>query len=287
MTDIKGRTAVVTGGGSGIGRGLALALAAEGAKVVVADIGKDNADAVAKEIGKAGGSALAVVCDVGERASVNKLKDEANRAFGPVSLLFANAGVSTLQRFAELSDAEVEWVVQINLMGVLHCLKAFLPDMIAAKSGHVVVTSSKAGLIPASVPFLVPYSAAKAGLIGTILNLRVELGKTGVNATVFCPDRVTTQIQHSARYRPQRFGGPGTHTQSLNIPPEDLALFQIPEGSVVRSAEEAAEMVMTAVRKNRPIVLTDASARQQFKETYVDLVMSAFDDVDAFDKAKG
>jgi NAD(P)-dependent dehydrogenase (short-subunit alcohol dehydrogenase family) len=284
MTDIKGKVAVVTGGGSGIGRGLALALAADGAKVVVADIMKDNAEAVATEIGKAGGSACAVACDVGERASVNKMKDEANRAFGPVSLLFANAGVSALQRFTDMSDAEVEWVLQINLMGVSHCLKAFLPDMVAARSGHVVATSSTAGMIPASVPFVTPYSAAKSGVIGMILNLRVELAKTGVNATVFCPGHVATQIQNSAKYRPSRFGGPGT--EALRISPDDMALFHTQGQALVRSAEEAAHMVLTAVRKNRPVVLTDATMRQQFKETYVDLFQAAFDDVDAFDKTK-
>src|SRR5437016_4875093 len=103
MTEIKGRVAVVTGGGSGIGRGLALALAAEGASVVVADIMKDNAASVVKEIAAAGGAALALACDVGERGSVEQMKKEANRVFGPVSLFFANAGVTILQPFTVAS----------------------------------------------------------------------------------------------------------------------------------------------------------------------------------------
>jgi NAD(P)-dependent dehydrogenase (short-subunit alcohol dehydrogenase family) len=279
MTEIAGKVAVVTGGGSGIGRGLALALAAEGATLIVADIMKDNAQAVVQEIKETGGSALAVTCDVGDRASVKAMKDEANRTFGTVSLLFANAGVSSLQRFSDMSDDEVDWVIQINLFGVSNCLRVFLPDMVATRSGHVIATSSTAGMLPASISYLTAYSAAKAGVIGMMLNLRGELSKAGVGCTVFCPGQVTSQITQSPKYRPDRFGGP---SDEMAMPPSD---FVIPEHMNIRSAEEVAQMVLIAMRKNRPVVLTDSTMRQSFQEGYVDLFLSAFDDVVAFDKA--
>jgi short-subunit dehydrogenase len=224
------------------------------------------------------------MCDVCERASVNKLKDEANRAFGPVSLLFANAGVSDLQRFTDMSDTELDWVIQVDLMGVSHCMKAFLPDMIVAKSGHVMATASTAGMMPASIPFLSSYAMAKAGVLGLMLCLRVELATVGVGCTVLCPGQVATQIQHSARNRPERFGGPGT--QAMNLRPDDVALFRKLHKEIkTRTPEEVAQMVLTAVRKDRPMVLTDPAMRQIFQESYVDVVMSAFDDAEAFDKA--
>src|ERR1700741_3143215 len=104
MTEIAGKTALVTGGGSGIGPGLARARAAEKASVVVADIQLDKAQAVADEIRSHGGSAIALVCDVCERDAIRQMKADANAAFGPVSLLFANAGATSFDPLMEMSD---------------------------------------------------------------------------------------------------------------------------------------------------------------------------------------
>ena len=146
MTEFAGKVAVVTGGGSGIGRGQVMALANEGASVVVADIIKENADRVAAEVQQAGGTAVAVACDVSDRDSVKKMKAEANDALGPVSLLFATAGVTWFDRLTDMSEKNVDWVIQVNLMGTMYCMQAFLPDMIEAREGHVVATASNAGL---------------------------------------------------------------------------------------------------------------------------------------------
>jgi len=114
MTEIGGKPAVVTGGGSGIGRALARALAAAGAPVVVADILEENAQATASEITRAGGSALAVVCDVSDRSSVRNMKAKANGAFGAISLLFANAGATSVEPLTALSDDDFDWITQVN-----------------------------------------------------------------------------------------------------------------------------------------------------------------------------
>src|SRR5262245_31032279 len=110
MRQISGKTAVVTGGGSGIGRAIALALAGEGARVVVADILPQNARKAAGEIEAAGGQAMPAVCDVSDRAAVARMKAEANAAFGPVGVLVANAGATAFQRLTDMSDDDVDWI---------------------------------------------------------------------------------------------------------------------------------------------------------------------------------
>jgi NAD(P)-dependent dehydrogenase (short-subunit alcohol dehydrogenase family) len=281
VTEIRGKAAFVTGGGSGIGRGLARALAGESASVVVADILPDNARRIADEIAAEGGTALAVVCDVSDRASVRRAKEEANQAFGRVSLLFANAGVTSWQRLTEMTEDDVDWIFQVNLMGVVNSLQAFVPDMVEARDGHVCATSSLAGLCPSWLPFHTCYSATKMGILGLMLNLRLELAEYGVGASVLVPGPVWSGVaENLARSRPERFGGPSDAGMEAPRAARDL----VGDVSGFRQPEEVAEMVLLAVRKNRPIVFTSAD-RKLFQETYVDPVMAAFDEVEEFTSA--
>lgn len=278
MTSIAGKVALVTGGGSGIGRGLALELAKEGASVVVADIILDNARAVVDQIKAQGGAAVAVTCDVCEREAVEEMKAAANAAFGPVSLLFANAGATSFEKLTDMSDADVDWIYQVNLMGVTYCMQAFLPDMIAARDGHVVATASMAGLLPAWIRDHAPYSAAKLGVVGLMLNLGMELQEFGVGSTVYCPGGVATGMKdNNAKYRPARFGGPGEG--SVHVPEGHLKKIQ----ASFLSPEQVAPMVMRAVRNNRAIVVDHADQRSLFHDTYTRLVEQAFDDVEVYE----
>jgi NAD(P)-dependent dehydrogenase (short-subunit alcohol dehydrogenase family) len=281
MTEIKGRVALVTGAGSGIGRGLALALAAEGASVVVVDILQDTAERVAREIRDANGKAAALTCDVSDRAAVARLKTQANAAFGkPVSLMLANAGVTSFDRLTDMSEQDVDWIVQVNLMGVTNCLMAFYPDMVAARDGHVFATASTAGLLPTWVPYHAPYSGAKLGIIGLMLNLRIEALENNVGCTVLCPGGVVSGMKaNNSRYRPDRFGGPSDG--GVKIPEGFFAAANLK----FREPDEVAQMCLNAIRANRAMVVTDATMRATFEDTYVKVVMEAFDDVDAFDRA--
>lgn len=280
MTKIAGRVAVVTGGGSGIGRALAKALAKEGASVAVADILLENAMKVAAEIVAEGGVAESFHCDVCDRESVMALKTAVTDKLGAVSLLFANAGATSFERLTDMTRDDVDWIVQVNLMGVTHCLLAFYPDMVAAGDGHVFATASSAGLLPSMVPYHVPYSAAKMGVIGLMLNLRIEAAEHGVGCTVLCPGGVESGMKdNNARYRPDRFGGPGEGGVKL---PEGFSQMVKLE---FRPAEEVAQLCLRAVENDRPLVITDGAMRKVFRETYVDMVEAAFDDVDAFDRA--
>ena len=277
MTEISGKVALVTGGGSGIGRGLVLAAADEGASVVVVDLLQDRAEEVAAEVEKAGGTAVALACDVSQRDDVKKLKAAANEALGEVSLLFANAGVTWFDPLTEMKDEDVDWVIHVNLMGSLYCVQEFLPDMISAGDGHVVATASNAGLIPGWVPFHTPYSISKAGMIAMMMNLRQELDGTGVGSTVYCPGGVKGRIAESYAHRPQQFGGP--IDQPLNIDPEwamnnIIGFFE---------AEEVGPWVMQAVRENRPMVVDHSNQREHFFNHYVNHAVKAFDEAEAWE----
>ena len=281
MTDIKGRNAVITGGGSGIGMALAKELAREGAAIAVADIIIENAEKVAAEIRATGGNAIAIHCDVCERDSIARLKQAAASALGPITLLFANAGATSFERLTDMSNADVDWIIQVNLMGTSYCLQQFLPDMIAAgQGGHVVATASMAGMMPAWVPNHAPYSAAKLGIIGMMLNLHMELSEYSIGTTSYCPGGVATGMQqNNERYRPLRFGGPGpgpvkvpndfVHQNLSFLPPEDIA-----------------PIVIRAVRNNRRIVFDHSDQRQTWIETYQKLVLQAFDDIAEYESGR-
>jgi NAD(P)-dependent dehydrogenase (short-subunit alcohol dehydrogenase family) len=279
MTDIKGRNALITGGGSGIGEALAKALAAEGASVAVADIILTNAQRVAGEITAAGGTAFAVACDVCERDSIRRMKEEVNAALGSVSLLVANAGATSFERLVKMSDADIDWIIQVNLMGTTYCLQAFLPDMIEANEGHVVAVASMAGMLPAWIPYHAPYSAAKMGVIGMMLNLGIELREHNIVATTYCPGGVATGMKdNNERYRPARFGGPGPGP--VRVPEgfmhENITAFLPPQ--------QIAPMVLRAIRNNRRIVFDHAEQRKIWIETYQSLVLEAFDDVQEYEQ---
>jgi NAD(P)-dependent dehydrogenase (short-subunit alcohol dehydrogenase family) len=277
MTEIAGKVAFVTGGGSGIGRALVLALGQEAAAVVVADIDGERAEAVAADIRAAGGRSLALQCDVSDRASVRRAHAEANRAFGKVLLLFANAGATSFDPIESVPDEVMDWIVEVNLMGVSHCAQVFLPDMIAAGEGHVMATSSMAGLIPDLVGEHAHYAAAKLGVIGLLFSLQREVKGQGVEVTVLCPGGVRTGLALWGWFRGVGLGG-GLLGWGCGGWLHKVQLFRPPE--------EVAEMVLLAVRNNRPVVVTDESYRQVFVDHYVEPVLAAFDDVAAFDSSR-
>lgn len=283
MTEIAKKSAVVTGGGSGIGMGLAKALAARGAAVAVADIILENARKVAGEITAAGGKAVAIHCDVCERDSIRQMKADANAALGPIHLVFANAGATAFTDLMGMPDHDVDWIIQANLMGVMYTTRAFLPDMMAAGEGHITATASMAGLLPGWLPMHVPYSTAKAGIIGMMMNLALELKPYNIFTTSYCPGAVASGMKdNNGRYRPARFGGPAQEAAvkfSGNSTTHSDLKFYTPEA--------VAPMVLNAVRNNRPFVFDHADQRRFFRETYASVVEACFDDADAWEAAHG
>jgi NAD(P)-dependent dehydrogenase (short-subunit alcohol dehydrogenase family) len=282
MTEIAGKAAVVTGGGSGIGLGLARELARQGASVAIADILVENAQRVADEINEGGGTAIALHCDVCDRSSIEQMRVEANAALGTVELVFANAGATSFVPVVELTEREVDWMTAVNLSGVIWTALTFLPDMIEAGGGHITATASMAGLVPTLVPVHSAYSAAKMGVIGFIRNMQLEVEQHGVSTTIYCPGGVLNGMRdHNAKYRPERFGGPSD--ERMQVPhasfKDNRLRFYTPD--------EVAPLVLRAVQRNRPFVFDHSEQRAAFREQYADLVEACFDDVDQWEQEHG
>jgi NAD(P)-dependent dehydrogenase (short-subunit alcohol dehydrogenase family) len=191
--EYKGKVAVVTGGGSGIGRSLAHAFAKRGARIVIADVEKPALDAVASELEQAGSDVLALRVDVADAKQVADLAGAVYDTFGAAHVLCNNAGIGLGGRIKDLSLEEWEWVLRVNLFGVIHGLHAFLPRMLASgEPCHIVNTASLAGLV--SMPGLAPYSASKYAVVAISEALAMESAGSNVGVSVLCPGFVKTRI---------------------------------------------------------------------------------------------
>ena len=262
MDDLNGRVAVVTGGGSGIGRGIALTLGAEGMTVAVADVRRSSAEAVAAEIESAGGGAFAIGLDV---TSVESLaaaaKEVAARAAG-VNLLCANAGV--LARIGPLVDHTVEdweYTLSVNVMGIVKTVAAFLPALReSAPEAHIVTTASLGGLVSDVRAPIGAYIASKYACVGYSEMLRAELAGEGIGVSVLCPGVVASNLMAtSAENRHDEFGAQ---------PAPQLAAWAGGAGGAsapplpvwTMAAEEVGPIVIRAIRSNRFHVLTHPRA---------------------------
>lgn len=184
--------AVVTGGGSGLGRALARELARRGAAVMVSDLRGDAARAVASEIAGEGGVAHAVVCDVARAGDVELLAAEARRLLGDVDLLVNNAGIGAGGAIGAVSLDDWRRTIEVNLWGVVHGCHFFVPAMRARKRGHVLNVASAAAF--GSAPGMAPYNATKAAVVALSETLAAEAAADGIGVTVLCPGFFRTNI---------------------------------------------------------------------------------------------
>lgn len=210
MKQFKDRVAVVTGAASGIGLALAERFAAEGMKVVMADIEAQALASAAESVRRKATAVLAIQVDVSRADHVERLAHETYQAFGAAHVLCNNAGVAVIGAVHEHSLADWQWVINVNLWGVIHGVRAFVPRMLAGgDEGHVVNTASMAGLTTA--PFMSVYDVTKHGVVALSESMFKEFAVTGVpiGISVVCPGLINTNITRSARNRPEELAEDG------------------------------------------------------------------------------
>ena len=192
--DLSKNTAIVTGGGTGIGRAIAIALAERGADVVVAGRTQETLDDTVKLIDKNGGKGLAIVTDVTKADQVKRMVDDTIGRFAKVDILVNNAGGSTRDErtlFHESEEETWDYVLDLNIKGTFHCTRAVINGMIERGSGKIVSISSVSGMVGTSE--MVDYSAAKAGIIGFTMALAKEVAPYGINVNCISPGEIKTQ----------------------------------------------------------------------------------------------
>jgi NAD(P)-dependent dehydrogenase (short-subunit alcohol dehydrogenase family) len=250
MEELEGKVAVITGGASGIGRAVAEAAAGAGMKVVLADIEEAMLKETDAALGASGAEVLSVVTDVSDGSSVEALRDKALERFGAVHLVHNNAGVAVGGPMWAVSEADWTWVLGVNLWGVIHGIRAFVPVLLEQGEGHVVNTASLAGLT--SPGMLGPYNVTKHSVVTMSETLYRDLQFAGstVGVSVLCPGFVQTRIADSDRNRPD--------WAPAAAAPEGVEFQGVVRNLVAGGIEPAdvAQKVLYAVRNSRFYIIT-------------------------------
>lgn len=259
MRDIEGRTAFITGGASGIGLAMGHAFAEAGMKVMLADI---EAEPLARAVeGLRGiGDVRGVACDVTDPASVDRAAEATLAAFGRIHVLCNNAGVAGGSGLDDISIDTWRWVLDVNLMGVVHGVRSVLPLIRAqGEGGHIVNTASFAGFV-SGLGFS-PYAASKFAVVNMSEGLAMQLESSGIGVSVLCPGYVRTRMSDSARNRAERYGpAPAPRGPITAMIAERIRTGLDP--SIV------AQRVLTAIRDNQLYIFTHPEMRAEMDQRF-------------------
>jgi NAD(P)-dependent dehydrogenase (short-subunit alcohol dehydrogenase family) len=252
--EFKDKVAVITGAASGIGRSVALALARLGTDIVVADIDDARMKEVCREIEGMGRRALAVPCDVSRDADVDRLAAQTLATMGRVDILMNNAGVLVHGYVEKVSIADWEWILGINVLGAVRCVRAFLPHMLERGSGYIINTSSSSGLIasqPASVALTgIAYATTKFAMVGFSEGLYRYLSPKGIMVSVLCPGIVSTNLPFKTRVV-------GDDAQEVSELRRELeSLFGAAGGLHILEPDDVAQKVVEAMKEKRFFIIT-------------------------------
>jgi NAD(P)-dependent dehydrogenase (short-subunit alcohol dehydrogenase family) len=273
MRQLASKTAFVTGGASGIGFALGAAFAQAGMKVMLADIETEVLAEAVKSLHDFAPNVRGVPCDVADPLSVEHAAKACYEAFGNVHVVCNNAGVAAAGGIDNISLDNWRWVLDVNLMGVLHGIRTFLPHIRGhGEGGHIVNTASMAGM-NSRLGFS-PYVASKFAVVGMSEGLATQLKPFGIGVTVLCPGFVRTRIGESGRNRPERYGA----TQPPDpASPAGLLVAQIAERlQSGLDPSDVATRVLTAIREQELYVFTHPEMRDELEERFA-AIMAAMD----------
>lgn len=252
MISLEGKVAFITGGASGIGLGIAEAFAARGMRLMLADIDAAALERAAAKLRLAGAECSTLQLDVTDRAAMAAAADTTEAVFGGVDVVCNNAGVVVTGGIDQVEYSDWDWIMSVNLFGVIAGVKTFTPRLMKRGGGHIVNTASMAGLRGGNE--LISYSTSKFAIVGLSECLRLDLAKHNIGVSALCPGTVTTDIQKtSARHRP----GAGRSTPAtLSVPPPPgLEAFRY------IGAREVGEMTADGIIANKPYILTHPEFR--------------------------
>jgi NAD(P)-dependent dehydrogenase (short-subunit alcohol dehydrogenase family) len=247
MRDVHGKVAIITGGSSGIGRGIALAFARAGMRVVVTGRREDHLKETVAQFAHLGLDVDARSVDVTDLAAMRAAADDIERQFGRVDVLVNNAGIGLTGPIADAPAADSDWEIDVNIRGVGHGVQAFLPKIRAhGEGGHIVNTSSMGGLLPIVAGL---YSMTKAAVIALSEALHIELLQEGIGVSAYCPGPVHSNIAVGTANRPEKYGESGYAAP-------DPSRAEFAKKQPYMSAEEAGERVLEGVRRGDLFILT-------------------------------
>jgi len=272
--EFAGKTAVITGGATGIGKALARQLANEGMKVVIASTNAERLNTAAEQLDAAGGNVVPMVCDVTDREAVRALAARVEEDFGGTDVLCANAGGSTTGPLLEHGDGDWDWVIDVVFRGVTNCIQAFYPRMARRGSGSILITGSHTGCAPDMIVNHGPYVAAKGAVHALAASLRPEAAKHGIGVSLLVPAMTETDMIGSAqRARPARYGA---LLESKGIEMRVGAAAPLPDYPRAMSAEEVAERAIAGLKADVGIIATHAGMIASVRD-YADRVVAAYE----------
>jgi NAD(P)-dependent dehydrogenase (short-subunit alcohol dehydrogenase family) len=275
MNEITGKTAFITGGASGIGLGMAKAFVSAGMKVVIADLRKDHIEEAMALFNSTMQSVHPMVLDVADRDAVERAAGEAEEVFGPIHILCNNAGINIISPLDQAGFEDWDWLLSVNLGGVINGLVTFIPRMKAhGQGGHIVNTSSIAGIVAG--PGNGIYAATKFAIRGLSESLRYDLAPHGIGVSVLCPGTVATNLHQSEENRPDRYTG---EVDDVLREQRSLTgtLFEkvLPTGM---DPAEVGEKVLGGIRNNDFLILPHPEFKEEFQESFDEIIAALPDE---------
>lgn len=268
MEDFQGKTAFITGGASGIGFAMAKALGAVGMNIMLADIEREPLEKAVEDLRQRQVKVEGVECDVADRKSVEEAAAACVEAFGKVHVVCNNAGVGGGGAIGTMKPGDWDWTINVNLLGVVYGMEAFLPHIRAhGEGGHFVNTASMAGMI--SPPGMEPYCASKFAVVAMSEGWAGQLAPENIGVSVLCPGFVSTRIHESARTRQERFGEATEGNEEAASAAAQFVQAGIP-------ADVVGACVLEAVRDNDFYIFTHPDMRPAVEERFK-RIMEGFD----------
>jgi len=262
MKDFNGKTAFITGAANGIGLGMSITFAKAGMNIIMSDIRKDDLDKAAEEVKKNNRGVYTIAVDVSDRAALKEAADEAERAFGKIHILCNNAGINIFGPIDQATYDDWDWMINVNLYGVINGLMSFLPKIKAhGEGGHIVNTASMAAFVSSHATGV--YSATKHAVRGLTETLWYNLAPQNIGVSMLCPGFVNSNIHKTEELRPERFKNSG-----YAVDPKISEGMGKTMQAMGMSPLEVGERVLRGIRNNDLFIFSHPEMKEEVEENF-------------------